>query len=206
MWSRLVAVGSPWLDHTAVAALTGARPEKLRAAQIRKNSHGALEIRIAGAKVSDTKGQPWRIFTFGDDASHEYAHLAAKTGAGWKVVDLPPGVTDYPDAFSAALARAGAQVLRGAERLSGYVYRHALASDMKADGATREQIAMALGHAVTKTQDTYGRAVGGGAGKRIFSVTAAREVKVTHDPRFTSTPNIPAPNTQTWDTPGFSAP
>ena len=115
MWSRLVAVGSPWLDHTAVAALTGARPEELRAAQIRKNSHGALEIRIAGAKVSDTKGQPWRIFTFGDDASHEYAHLAAKTGAGWKVVDLPPGVTDYPDAFSAALARAGAQVLRGAE-------------------------------------------------------------------------------------------
>ena len=97
-------------------------------------------------------------------------------------------------------------MLRGAERLSGYVYRHALASDMKADGATREQIAMALGHAVTKTQDTYGRAVGGGAGKRIFSVTAAREVKVTHDPRFTSTPNIPAPNTQTWDTPGFSAP
>ena len=132
----------------------------MRAAQIRKNSHGALEIRIAGAKVSDTKGQPWRIFTFGDDASHEYAHLAAKMGAGWKVVDLPPGVTDYPDAFSAALARAGAQVLGGAERLSGYVYRHALASDMKADGATREQIAMALGHAVTKTQDTYGRAVG----------------------------------------------
>ena len=76
VWSRLVAVGSPWLDHTAVAALTGARPEELRAAQIRKNSHGALEIRIAGAKVSDTKGQPWRIFTFGDDASHEYAHLA----------------------------------------------------------------------------------------------------------------------------------
>ena len=46
----------PWLDHTAAAALTGARPEELRAAQIRKNSHGALEIRIAGAKVSDTKG------------------------------------------------------------------------------------------------------------------------------------------------------
>ena len=108
--------------------------------------------------------------------------------------------------LSALHSHALAQVLRGAERLSGYVYRHALASDMKADGATREQIAMALGHAVTKTQDTYGRAVGGGAGKRIFSVTAAREVKVTHDPRFTSTPNIPAPNTQTWDTPGFSAP
>ena len=110
----------PWLDHTAVAALTGARPEELRAAQIRKNSHGALEIRIAGAKVSDTKGYSWRIFTFGDDASHEYAHLAA-TGAGWKVVDLPPGVTDYPDAFSAALhalARKCSGALKGYRAMS----------------------------------------------------------------------------------------
>ena len=103
---------------------------------------------------------------------------------------------------SHALAR---KMLRGAERLSGYVYRHALASDMKADGATREQIAMALGHAVTKTQDTYGRAVGVVL-ENVYSPLQQLVVKVTHDPRFTSTPNIPAPNTQTWDTPGFSAP
>lgn len=213
VWSRLVAVGSPWLDHTAVAALTGARPEELRFAEIRKNSHGMLEIRIAGAKVSKTKGQPWRTFTLGDDASDEYAHLAAKTGSGWKVVDLPPGVTDYPDAFSAALARAG-KVLVGADRLSGYVYRHAFASDMKADGATREQIAMALGHAVTRTQDAYGRAIGGSSGRRKFSVAAARDVKVTHDTRYTGAPKTPAvetplplplplPLSPIWETPGY---
>ena len=63
-----------------------------------------------------------------------------------------------------------------AERLSGYVYRHAFASDMKADGASKETIAKALGHAVTKTQDAYGRALGGTAGRRLVSVSAAREV------------------------------
>lgn len=75
----------------------------------------------------------------------------------WKPVGLPDGVTDYPDAFSIALSRAGAQVLRSARRdLSGYVYRHAFASDLKADRATKEQIAQALGHAVTRPKTPTG--------------------------------------------------
>ena len=52
---------------------------------------------------------------------------------------------------------------------------------MKADGASKETIAKALGHAVTKTQDAYGRALGGTAGRRLVSVSAAREVRATHD-------------------------
>ena len=188
VWSRLVAVKSPWLDHAAIAALTGARPDELRTAHIRKTASG-IEIGITGAKVSDMKGQPWRLFVLRDDGSDEYRHIAAMASKSWKQVGLPDGVTDYPDAFSAALARAGAQVLPGAERLSGYVYRHAFASDLKADGASKEQIAQALGHAVTKTQDAYGRAVGGKAGRRLLAVSAAREVRATHDTRYTN----PAP-------------
>ena len=188
VWARLVAVKSPWLDHAAIAALTGARPDELRTAQVRRTATG-IEIGITGAKVSDTKGQPWRLFALRDDGSDEYRHIAAMASKAWRPVGLPDGVTDYPDAFSAALARAGAQVLPGAERLSGYVYRHAFASDLKADGATKEQIAQALGHAVTKTQDAYGRAIGGASGRRLLSVSAAREVRATHDTRYTN----PAP-------------
>lgn len=196
VWARLVAVKSPWLDHAAIAALTGARPDELRTAQIRKTATG-IEIGITGAKVSDTKGQPWRLFALRDDGSDEYAHIQAMASKSWKQVGLPSGVTDYPDAFSAALARAGAQVLPGAERLSGYVYRHAFASDLKADGASKEQIAQALGHAVTKTQDAYGRAVGGKAGRRSLSVSAAREVRATHDTRYTNPAPTVAP-VQPW--------
>ena len=188
VWDRLVAIKSKWLDHAAIAALTGARPEELRTAQIRRTATG-IEIGITGAKVSDTKGQPWRLFALRDDGSAEYRHIAAMASKAWKPVGLPDGVTDYPDAFSIALSRAGAQVLPGAERLSAYVYRHAFASDLKADGATKEQIAQALGHAVTKTQDAYGRAIGGAAGRRLVSVSAAREVRATHDTRYTN----PAP-------------
>jgi hypothetical protein len=188
LWLRLVEIKSPWLDHTAIAGLTGARPEELRAATFSKEGN-VLRVRIEGAKVSTEKGQPWRVFSLKNDGSHEFAHLFDKAGASWKVVNLPEGVTDYPDAFSAALARAGRQVLAGAERMSGYVYRHALASDLKADGFSREDIAAALGHAVTKTQDTYGRAVGGSSGKRALSVQCARQIKQTHDTKYANMAN-----------------
>ena len=223
VWDRLVAIKSKWLDHAAIAALTGARPEELRTAQIRRTATG-IEIGITGAKVSDTKGQPWRLFALRDDGSAEYRHIAAMASKAWKPVGLPDGVTDYPDAFSIALSRAGAQVLPGAERLSAYVYRHAFASDLKADGASKEQIAHALGHAVTKTQDAYGRAIGGKAGRRLLSVSAAREVRATHDTRYTNpTPaptyaDVPAAPAQpwadgfvmqdapTWQSPGWEGP
>lgn len=188
VWTRLVEIASPWLDHTAIAALTGARPDELRSAQIRKDGDNLI-VKINGAKVTDTKGQPWREFTFKNDDSHEFKHLFSKSSSKLKTVGLPDGITDYPDAFSAALARAGKQVLPKSDRMSGYVYRHALASDLKADGASREQIAAALGHAVTKTQDTYGRAVGGKSGSRSLSVTCAREIKQTHDTRYTNPAN-----------------
>ena len=223
VWARLVAVKSPWLDHAAIAALTGARPDELRTAQVRRTATG-IEIGITGAKVSDTKGQPWRLFALRDDGSAEYRHIAAMASKAWKPVGLPDGVTDYPDAFSIALSRAGAQVLPGAERLSGYVYRHAFASDLKADGATKEQIAQALGHAVTKTQDAYGRAIGGKAGRRLLAVSAAREVRATHDTRYTNPTPAPthadvhaAPaqpwgdgfvmqDSPTWQSPGWEGP
>lgn len=205
MWVRLVEVDSPWLDHAAVAALTGARPEELRTAQI-KRSGDVLQVAIYGAKVDGTKGQPWRLFTLKNDGSPEYAHLWAKARNKERTVDLPTGVTDYPDAFSAALARAGKQALPNADRMSGYVYRHAMASDLKADGFSREHIAAALGHAVTKTQDAYGRAIGGSAGKRALAVQCAREIRETHDTRYTTpqpAPSLAVQPTQAFATPAF---
>ena len=204
IWGQLVVFKSPWLDHTAIAALTGARPEELRTAEFQLVG-GLLRIKITGAKVSSTKGQKWRIFNLENDGTDEFAHLFGKAGAKWQTVGMPAGVKDYPDAFSAALARAGQKVLPKADRMSGYVYRHALASDLKADGFTREQIAAALGHAVTKTQDAYGRAIGGSAGKRSLSVECARAIKVTHDTRYTNPAPQVTPPTMTMTTPNFGS-
>lgn len=211
LWLRLVEVDSPWLDHTAIAALTGARPDELRTAKFQRDGND-LKIEITGAKVTKKNGQPWRMFTLKNDSTHEFAHLFGKAAAAWKTVDLPDGVTDYPDAFSAALARAGKKIFPKAERMSGYVYRHAMASNLKADGFTHETIAAALGHAATKTQSVYGRAIGGSAGKLNLSVTCARKIRATHDTRYTNpAPQIAisqgsAPASLTFSTPSFGAP
>ena len=188
LWARLTHVKSPWLDHAAVAALSGARPEELQTATYDRVGND-LRITIKGAKFSATKGQEWRKLVIKNDGGSEFQHLIAKATSSPKALALPSGVKDYPDSFSAALARAGKQVFpAGCPRMSGYVYRHAFASDLKADGLPREQIAAALGHAVTKTQDCYGRAAGGRAGARAVSVTCERGIKQTHDTRYTAPP------------------
>ncbi len=176
VFGRLLAVNSPWIDHAAVAALTGCRPAEVASVRI-EQANGMLVITIPGVKVSDTKGQPYRKFSIKADAGPEFAHLVERVKTGPVLLSSDSTAS----AFSEALKRAGRQALGDkAPPMTGYVYRHALACDMKADGADRDDIASALGHAVTKTQSHYGRASGGTKGKRVFQVEAARPIKQTH--------------------------
>jgi integrase len=176
VFGRLLAVNSPWIDHAAVAALTGCRPAEVASVRI-EQANGVLVITIPGAKVSDTSGQPYRKFSIKTDAGPEFAYLVERVKNGPVLLSSDSTAS----AFSEALKRAGRQSLGDkAPPMTGYVYRHALACDMKADGADRDAIASALGHAVTKTQSHYGRATGGTKGKRVFQVEAARPIKQTH--------------------------
>lgn len=188
IWGRLKEVESPWIDQAAIASLTGCRPVELERGITVENKGDRIVITIPGAKVREHSGQPWRRFTIKNDGSAEWTHLASRVAAG-SSQEFKSHAGD--DAFTKALERAGAQVLPKAPSMSAYVYRHSIASDMKADGASKVEIAMVLGHAVTKTQNAYGRAIGGRAGSRSMSIEAAREVKVTHDTRYTG--GTPAP-------------
>jgi integrase len=177
IFGRLLSVSSPWVDHAAVAALTGCRPAEVASVRIEKGAGGELVITIPGAKVSDTKGQPYRKFSIKADAGLEFAHLMERVKTGPVLLSSDSTAS----AFSEALKRAGKQSLGDkAPPMTGYVYRHALACDMKADGADRDSIASALGHAVSKTQSHYGRASGGKKGARVFQVEATRPIKQTH--------------------------
>ena len=175
IFSRLVDVNSPWIDHAAVAALTGCRPAEVASVRIERIKN-ALVITIPGAKVSETKGQPVRRFTIAKDAGPEFAHLLQRAKNGPVILSS----NSTASAFSEALKQAGKQALGDkAPTMTGYIYRHALACDMKADGADRDSIAAALGHAVTKTQSHYGRATGGTKGHESFK-SAERPIKQTH--------------------------
>jgi hypothetical protein len=97
------------------------------------------------------------------------------------LLQVPFDVHSPASTFSEALKSAGKKVFpKNTPPMTGYVYRHAIACDMKADGAEMNHIAASMGHAVTKTQSYYGRASGGKRGTRVFSIEAAREIKQTH--------------------------
>ena len=182
LFSELVARGGKWIDHAAVAALTGCRPAEVTSVQIEKIGK-ALVITIPGAKVSESKGQPYRKFTITSDKNGpEFAYLFERVKEDAPLVlEVPLGIK-YPAAtFSEVLKSAGEKVFpKNTPPMTGYIYRHAIACDMKADGADMNHIAASMGHAVTKTQNFYGRASGGKAGTRVFSIEATREIKQTH--------------------------
>lgn len=192
IFDELVARGGKWIDHAAVAALTGCRPAEVTSVQVERIGN-ALVITIPGAKVSESKGQPYRRFTITADSNGpEFAYLLKRATGAPLVLEVPYGVTRPASTFSEALKSAGEKVFpKNTPPMTGYVYRHAIACDMKADGAEMNHIAASLGHAVTKTQSYYGRAIGGKAGTRVFSIEAAREIKQTHGTnRFVSAPAI----------------
>ena len=59
------------------------------------------------------------------------------------------------------------------EGVSSYSFRHQFASDLKASGFSKRNIAMAIGHQAEVTQQTYGNS---GAGRQItMKVTAERK-------------------------------
>lgn len=192
IFDELLARKGKWIDHAAVAALTGCRPAEVTSVQVERIGN-ALVITIPGAKVSESKGQPYRKFTITADSNGpEFAYLLKRATGAPLVLEVPYGVTRPASTFSEALKSAGEKVFpKKTPPMTGYVYRHAIACDMKADGAEMNHIAASMGHAVTKTQSYYGRASGGKAGTRVFSIEAEREIKQTHGAnKFVSTPAI----------------
>lgn len=192
LFAELVKREGKWIDHAAVAALTGCRPAEVTSVQIERIGN-ALVITIPGAKVSEIKGQPKRKFTITADSNGpEFDYLLQRVTGAPLVLEVPFGVTRPASTFSEALKSAGEKVFpKNTPPMTGYVYRHAIACDMKADGAEMNHIAASMGHAVTKTQSYYGRASGGKAGTRVFSIEAERDIRQTHGAnKFVSAPAI----------------
>lgn len=158
----------------AVCALSGARPSEIaRGVEVTQDGDTLL-LRILGAKITHSSGQPERLLRIAID-SVEARYLLALAEAG------PVTVATKAQAFCAAIERAGIQAFpRARQRISPYVYRHALASSLKAEGIEPLQIAACLGHLVTASQSAYGRAVHGGRSSAVLAVRASMPVLETH--------------------------
>ena len=133
----------------------GFRPRELELGVEAELIGDQVRVQIAGAKVRETAGQPWRQFSL----------HAAKLPA-WFVAELKSGKKTYTadaDNMRQHLVRISAKLYPRKYKdgtpdiiLSAYVFRHALVTDLRAEGWSVEDIAAVLGESAAETASWYG--------------------------------------------------
>ena len=133
----------------------GFRPEELEKGVEAELVGDQVRVQIAGGKVRQTAGQPWRRFS-----------LYADRLPAWFVAELKSGKKTFtadPDNMRTHLTRISARLYPRRHKdgkediiLSAYVFRHALATDLRNEGWTAEEIAAVLGESSAKTANWYG--------------------------------------------------
>lgn len=154
----------------------GCRPAELEQGIQLRISGGYLQVEIAGRKVTDVSGQPWRRLSWPiNSASPLVSMLVAEVQGGLSQVKIPSA-----KAYTGAFISAGRRAFKDRkESISPYCARHAFASDMKAARMSEEEISQALGHCSDVARSFYGHwQMGGGGGVAPKRVEAARLVRV----------------------------
>ncbi|MBK8319613.1 MAG: site-specific integrase [Betaproteobacteria bacterium] len=178
------AVPEQYKAALAVLLLTGCRPSELSRGIKVHLVDGRLAFVIAGSKVSECSGQESRLLMLEPDSIAAKYLLPHITDGDMNNISLRNQKT-----FAEIIAVAGKQAfprLRG--RVSPYVFRHAFSSDLKSSGCDQAEIARALGHRVTRTQERYGRSAHGRGATSLVATHATQAVRSTHH-----TPVAPAP-------------
>jgi predicted transcriptional regulator len=165
-------------DGYWVTALTGCRPCELKKGVKLERRGNVLQVTIEGAKVTADGGHKIRRQEWDLDASNKLLRAVLTLMAGASAMTVT-----CLDGFSRAIKDAGKRIWPKRPSLSAYSLRHAISSDLKAMGWTPEEIALFLGHAVTKTQSMYGAAgQGGGGAVGLRTVSGSRPVKDNRRP------------------------
>jgi integrase len=157
----------------AVLALTGCRPDELKKgiSVSESESGNGIIFTINGSKTNNGHGQPKRTLTI------------ERTEQNAKFFDaIQAGEIQEDDGYiRVSLNRISKKLWPNRKSIiSAYSFRHQMASDLKKNGIDSVELALRLGHSVTKTQSMYGQAnqgrSGGLVGGQVYT-TGSRKVK-----------------------------
>lgn len=150
-------------------AVFGIRPAELVRGVVLKATADGLLAEVSGAKVDTIRGQPTRTLEVqATRVGQSGLAIRLLSNAGTSHATLRATETDI-----VAVRRAMREVQEG---LSPYAYRHARASDIKAQRG-KSEVARWLGHASDRTQSVYGNARSGKGTVKVTSATATRSVR-----------------------------
>lgn len=163
-WRSMIleaCAGSPYEDAIRVMSLVGCRPEEVaRGISVSLDATGRACVHIHGAKVTDKAGQAWRSIPLDLSRLRNAWVVALEMGDKYLIqVKSKDGLRNY-------LQRLSTKTLPKVPAVTAYVFRHALTSELRGDGASAEEIAAVLGHRVWDTQMAYGPRGRGSRGKR----------------------------------------
>jgi hypothetical protein len=177
-------------DAVAVGILIPVRPEEVaNRIRVKLNAAGALVFDVAGSKLRDKGagiaahvdgiGQPVRWLTLSavDPARQETMDwLKARVLASGGSLTIGRGVS-ASGLCSAFRAMSRRLFFRHKSPPSFYALRHAASAELKASGASVEEVAQGMGHASSLSQKAYGMRSQASGG---YSITAAasRPVRV----------------------------
>lgn len=165
---------SPHRLAVALLSTTGCRPSELaKGVQVELDEDGNLKITIKGTKTHDGRyGQEYRELTIMVE-SREAMFLQKNVIAN--VGPLHVAIKNTK-ALSEAVRRHSKKIWpRRKYVVSPYSFRHQFAADLKND-LYPEEIAMAMGHSVCKTQQHYGTRNQGRSGIPLLMVTAEKNI------------------------------
>ncbi|MCT7328005.1 site-specific integrase [Ralstonia mojiangensis] len=175
--------GSKYRLDFLVAAVTGCRPHELATGVEVRATATHILLKIRGAKVKKTQGQPWREMEYPiDEETHPL--VRALHGEIWPEYDnkLIEIQTESKVNFTSSIRRVGRLLWpRRASEITPYCLRHQLASDFKCSLKDLDHVSAALGQSASATRSMYGqRQMSRGSGLEPGSVKADRPIRQTH--------------------------
>lgn len=177
--ARVYEAATPTMKPAiAVLWATGCRPAELeQGVDVYIGEGGTLRVRIPGAKVSDKNhsGQPVRVLEIAKDSKAGKALLAVLEGKKRVLVQRKAARVskDFLDHIRPRLPTAWT--------ISAYSFRHQAAANLKADLEDPAEVAQAMGHRTTRSQQHYGtkgqKQGGGGAVIKAKATHPAKETR-----------------------------
>ena len=171
-WQRVVFNAADDHQKPALAVLwaAGCRPAEVEMGVDLERTVDGIIIRIPGAKVSATKGQPMRSVLI--DLESEVGKALLDVMGNETSMAVQRSAKQIANDFTKHLKRRS-----GLPQVSAYSFRHQSASDLMSIGADKTKIAEALGHASVHTQRHYGSSSRGSGKSPILAAEAEREVR-----------------------------
>lgn len=172
---------SPHRLALALLSTTGCRPSELaKGIEVELDEHNNLKVTIRGTKTHDGRyGQDYRELTIMVESKEAlFLQKSVVANAGTLHVAIKS-----PKALSEAVRRHSKKLWpRRKYVVSPYSFRHQFAADLKND-LYPEEIAMAMGHSVCKTQQHYGTRNQGRSGIPLLMVTSEKDLVQERDQR-----------------------